>query len=298
MIDYAIVGFGNLGQRLAELLYMKEKNFVVYSRRKISYPPYTTAPLSQIETDRPHIAFLCCSSANDSLTLAPYIAKYCNTVDCFDNHGKVKEYVKTLSAVCTDNSTMSVVGAGWDPGLLSVMRAQLSIIAPPDTYWGKGVSLGHTNAVKSVAGVEDALCLTLPDKKAIAVSRRYSNLSPAKNGHTRLCYVAANENADKQRIRADICNMPDYFKGYKVIIRFVTQSKLSSLATTAHGGKVLSSSNMCKCEFSVSLTDNAALTAKIMYAYSSVIESAFSVGAYSVLQLPLSALIFDVNRYL
>lgn len=289
MVRYAVIGYGKLGKAVCKRLLEDKKVFALYSRRKLEITNFPVFPIKDIAENSPDIAFLCCGSATDSLKLAPYVAQFCNTVDCFDNHNRMSEYLDVMRYVCQTSGKMAVIGAGWDPGLFSSARVMASLIAPPVTFWGKGLSQGHTNAVKKIKGVDDALCFTLPDKNKINKAKRGEQFTPAQS-HFRLCYVVA-ENSDlKGDITDKIINMPDYFKGYRVKVCFVSPKRLSALVSYSHKGRVISQGNSFCFDLSLSTADNASLTAQIMLAYSSVIISHFSQGAYTVLDLPLSYL--------
>lgn len=285
MKKYAVVGYGRLGSCIAESLSVQKKDFVVFSRRKLKLP-YRVCPFEDFEKEKIDIAFLCIGSAKDSLVLSPYFAKYSSTIDCYDNHTQIKEYVKIMDKTCQNFGTMAIIGAGWDPGVFSQIRAILSQFSAPVTFWGKGISLGHTNAVKSLVGVDNALCFTLPKTNKICQVGKTNLLST--DTHKRLCYVLAKPNADKNKLSAQIKTMPDYFSGYSVDVKFVSQRALDKISSSAHKGRIVSVSENCRADFSLSMPDNARLTADIMLSYSSVILSHFSIGAKTILDIPLS----------
>jgi len=256
MIKVAVVGVGNLGKACIKQI-KKNTTFelaAVFSRR----PLKSAIPLDKINEyqGKIDVVLACVGSREDAPKIVPLLAKNFNTVDSFDTHAKLADYVRSIEeshAQSTDSPQpkVSIVAAGWDPGLLSVMRLYLTALLPRTevrTFWGPGVSMGHTNALKQIDGVTDALQITVPLVKA--------------NSHKRICYVVTDKSR-RTEIKQTILQMPNYFKGQKVEIKFV--DRLPKL--TGHAGQITAKSKTAQANFKISMTHNAQFTAQVMLAY-------------------------------
>lgn len=282
----SIVGYGNLGKSLEkEITKSKDAELVaIYSRRNLDNALYR--PLKEIETDcETEVMLIALGSYGDIRDNAKLLAKF-DTVDSFDTHADMQSYKRELNAL--NKSRVALVGLGWDPGILSVIRGAVSLGNDVVTVWGKGVSQGHSNAIRSIAGVIDAVQFTVPKadcEKLIAQGER-----DCKKLHDRLCYVAAVE-SDKEDIEKQIKNMPNYFEGYDVKVEFVSPSKVRELKqSTEHRGQVFCLGNGYRAYSGLTLDCNTELTAQVMLRYALSIpqlkKDGYS-GALDAFDIPL-----------
>ncbi len=284
MIKAAVVGFGNLG-RAALLALQKSEDFeavCVFSRRETEIAACcgetTVRSFSSLETfgEKIDVVLNCMGSADDLPATTPFIAGRFNVVDSFDVHARIPEHIQKVESAARRGGKTAVVGVGWDPGLFSLSRLYMkSVMADAEiyTFWGRGVSQGHSEAIRSIDGVLLAREYTVP--VAAAVERikegRAENLSP-KQLHRRICYVVAKDGADTALIEEKIKNMPEYFKGYETTVNFITADDfLLEHKSMAHSGNVLSvkksDDGLSSLSFSLSTASNPKLTADIMLAY-------------------------------
>lgn len=272
-----IVGFGNLGKAVLSLA-QKNSNMEVigvFSRRKIedcNVPCYSIDDAKKFK-GKIDVMFMCGGSERDLKTQTPKLASYFNVIDSFDTHALTLEHIDDVSKACSKSSTSAVICCGWDPGLFSVMRTMYSsVFENIECFWGKGISLGHTNAIKKVDGVVDAKQYTVPNKKAVALAKNGNPVTIEK--HFRLCYVVANK--DKTEIANQIRNIPNYFKGQTTIIKFISQKELDKKHNTSmHQGNIFASTkdsnNTFTSHFEVKMTSNPSFTAKILLAYANAV---------------------------
>lgn len=295
----AIVGFGNLGKQLSEIVSHNQNYELVgiFSRRKISgCLPYKTLFDYKGKID---LVFVCVGSQNDLEKIAVEIIPHFNTIDCYDNHNRMKKYVFNMNKLALQNKKIALCALGWDPGLFSLVRSLISLLGyQPYTFWGRGLSQGHTQAVKNLPNVIDAVQFTLPNdliKRKIISGECISN---NKSLHKRLCYVVCDEEYQSE-IKRQIINMPDYFEGYKTSVKFVSQDELNVLKTFEHKGEVLTADNTIK--FNLNLKSNPAFTATVMLGFSNAIHTLISkqnYGAKIIMDLPISVLLEDKYKYL
>jgi diaminopimelate dehydrogenase len=270
-IRAAVVGLGNLGRACAQQLSARKEDFdlvAVFSRRAVE----GTVPLNDIEKYKGKIdvVLVCVGSSDDAPVLLPDIAKNFCTVDSFDTHAKLPEYIKSVSAAAGAKNTC-IVGTGWDPGLLSVMRLYLTALLPSartETFWGPGVSMGHTNAIKNIAGVADAIQFTVPKASALKKAHAGAPVS-AHDKHKRVCYVVAAPGADRAQIEHQIKTMPNYFAPYETAVHFVSPKAFNKKykGRSEHAGQVISADESSSARFELSLKSNARFTAQVMLAY-------------------------------
>ena len=223
------------------------------------------------------VMILCGGSANDLPAQGPKLAKSFNTVDSFDTHADIPSYFKSVDASAIAGNHISIVSVGWDPGLFSLLRLYAGAIIPNGhtyTFWGKGVSQGHSSAIRGIEGVVNAVQYTVPVEDAM--NRVRNGEMPelaAGEKHLRVCYVAVTENADKQRIERDIQRMPNYFADYDTTVHFVTNDELEAThGKLTHGGNVIhmgttGDMNNQAIELSLKLDSNPEFTASILLAY-------------------------------
>lgn len=282
----AIVGYGNLGKSLEQAIESTDglSLTAVYSRRNLDNKKYR--PLEQITRDDDFdVALIALGSYNEVSQYAKLFARF-DSVDSFDTHAKMATYKDELNALNQDR--IAIVGAGWDPGTLSLIRGVFSLGNTPVTVWGKGVSQGHSNAIRSIAGVIDAVQFTVP--KVDCEQLIEAGETDGKKLHDRLCYVACVQ-SDREQIKAQIVNMPNYFEGYDVRIEFVTPAEVRQLKTdTSHCGQVYCLANGYKAYASLKLDCNTALTAQVMLRYARAIPQLKKdgyKGALDVFDIPL-----------
>ena len=288
-LKVGVVGYGNLGKQVAKQLKTNEQFelVAVFSRRKIlGCEAYEKISSYKEKID---LMFLCVGSQTDLESTAHKLIKYFNTIDCYDNHNRIKAYIEKQNTLAKQNNKVALCAFGWDPGLFSLMRALFdSLNLNYTTFWGKGLSQGHTQAVKNIANVIDAIQFTIPNKKAI---KKIKNGEAVNNGfdlHKRVCYVVCKKEYQNE-IKNQIVSMPDYFNGYKTIVKFVSLAKLNKLKSFAHTGEVLTLGEEAK--FELKLKSNPAFTANVLVSYASYIAKLVSkqeYGAFTILDLPLN----------
>lgn len=249
----AVVGYGNLGKSL-ERIALRDSEFqlvAIASRRRLDNPLFV--PFDEIENISADVLLLALGSYDD---ISRHLHRFKNfhTVDSFDTHEKISEYKKMLNE--TKPNKISLCATGWDPGLLSIVRGALNIAgSTPKTQWGKGISQGHSNALRSVPGVLDAVSVTVPQEK----------------GHLRLCYIAC-VSSDKPSVEIAIRNMPHYFAGQNVEIVFCSTAEIRKLKSdTSHAGQVFAKNDDFEANFKLSMQNNCDFTAKIMLAYAKAV---------------------------
>ena len=273
MIKAAIAGYGNLGKSLRRAIENSDDYALVgiFSRRSLNLPLYLPLGGAAAYANCIDVLFLAFESSSLP-TLAPAV-KYFDTVDSFDIHQKAEEYAQRLNEV--KPNTLSLYGAGWDPGLLSIIRSAATLCSKPVTTWGKGVSQGHSNALRRINGVTDGVEVTLP----VGLGK-----------HKRLCYVCCDK-ALQERIEGEIRQIPCYFEGQDVEVRFCTKQQVERIKREgSHAGRVTASTPLYSADFLLKTQSNTDLTAAIMLTYGIVLtklKAEGKRGAFSVLDIPL-----------
>ena len=250
MIKVAIVGYGNLGKGV-EYALSQNPDFrldAVFTRRN----PDGVKPLGKnvkVESldnilkykGKLDLLFLCGGSATDLPETAPLLLKNFNCIDSFDTHAKIPEYLKQLDGIGRENNTLALVSVGWDPGLFSIARLLFASVLPEgstNTFWGRGVSQGHSDAIRRIAGVKYAVQYTIPKDAAVAAATAGGNPS-VKEKHLRQCFVVA-DSSEHARIKREIVDMPNYFAGYDTEVNFISEAEYKEKHTAMpHGGMVL-----------------------------------------------------------
>lgn len=288
MIRIGILGYGNLGKGVEKAIASNpdtELKYVFSRRNPESVKIYTqSASVKSIDEllnykDEIDVLILCGGSATDLPTQTPEYAKYFNVVDSFDTHAKIPEHYENTDKASKEGGKISIISVGWDPGMFSVNRLYGEVILPVGstyTFWGKGISQGHSDAIRRVEGVADAKQYTIPIKSALTEVRRGTNpeLSTGEK-HFRECFVVAKEGADKQKIEFEIKTMPNYFADYDTVVHFVTQEELdTNHKGMPHGGVVIRSGktgfegeNTHTVEYSLKLDSNPEFTSSILVAF-------------------------------
>jgi diaminopimelate dehydrogenase len=264
-IKLGIVGYGNLGRGTVEAIN--------------KCPNVQVAHISQAEEFKGKIdvMILCGGSATDLPEQGPEFAKMFNTIDSFDTHAKIPEYFDAVNQSASENGNLSIISVGWDPGLFSINRLMGEAILPEGktyTFWGKGVSQGHSDAIRRVEGVAGGVQYTVPITEAVERVKRGEDpeLSTAEK-HERICYVVAEEGADKEKIAHEIKTMPNYFADYHTEVNFITAEELkANHSELPHGGFVIHSGTTGEnrkeiIEYSLKLDSNPEFTASVLVAY-------------------------------
>lgn len=319
-IRIGIVGFGNLGKAVEkEIIKNKDMKLVgIFTRRDINEIKTYNKGVKVIKFDEIFdyinyidVMILCGGSATDLRYQSLLLASSFNIVDSFDTHEKINEHYKKVNTASIEGGKTSVLSVGWDPGLFSLIRLLSEVVllnGNSYTFWGKGVSQGHSDALRRVKGVEDAIQYTVPIEESINKVRRCENPElETRDKHIRECYVVAKEGYELENIKSEIKNMPYYFDGYDTIINFVSKEELENKKEKLpHGGFVFRSGltgekdeNNSIIEFSLKLDSNPEFTAGILIAYARAnyrLNREGIIGAKTILDIPLSYLLLDNNR--
>lgn len=312
MIRIGIVGYGNIGRGVESAIKQNPdmKLAAVFTRREpagIRLKDSTVRVLHISETekmkDEIDVMILCGGSATDLPEQGPEFARLFNTVDSFDTHAKIPEYFDAVEKAAKASSKIGVISIGWDPGLFSMNRMVAEAVLPQGadyTFWGKGVSQGHSDAIRRVKGVKGGVQYTIPIEEAIQKVRNGENPKlSAREKHLRDCYVVAEEGADKAAIEKEIKNMPNYFSDYETKVTFISEEELKrSHSSMPHGGFVIRSGNTGEnnqhiIEFSLKLDSNPEFTSSVLVAYA---RAAYRMnregisGAKTIFDIPLGYL--------
>ncbi|EGQ22423.1 MULTISPECIES: diaminopimelate dehydrogenase [Sporosarcina] len=285
-IRVGIAGYGNLGRGVESAISQNEDMTLVgvFTRREpvdvqLLSDQVPVHKLDEIESfkDDIDVLILCGGSKNDLPEQGPALAKHFTTVDSYDTHAKIPEYFASVDEVAQAAGTTAIISVGWDPGLFSINRMMGEAILPEGetyTFWGKGLSQGHSDAVRRVDGVKAGVQYTLPAEDAMNRVRNgeLPELS-TKEKHTRECYVVLEEGASEEQVRETIVTMPDYFADYNTTVNFITEEELRrDHAKMPHGGFVIRSGKTGEStdqviEFSLKLDSNPEFTSSVLVAY-------------------------------
>jgi len=287
MVRIGIVGYGNLAQGV-ECAIRQNPDLelcAVFTRRdpaslQIKTPgvPVVSTADAEAWKDRIDVMILCGGSATDLPAMTPAFAKAFNVIDSFDTHANIPAHFAAVNAAAEKAGTLAVISVGWDPGLFSVNRLYASAILPQGrdyTFWGKGVSQGHSEAVRRLPGVVDCRQYTIPVPQAMDAVRRGENPElTTREKHTRLCYVVAEEGADRAAIETAIKTMPNYFADYDTTVEFISMEQMRrDHSGLPHGGSVIRSGvtgwdgeNRQTIEYKLTLDSNPQFTASVLVA--------------------------------
>ena len=295
-IRVAILGYGNLGKALEkELLKTPNVELVgIFSRRpniksNLLSPVYSRNKLINCKK-KIDILAISSGSKTDVTIDAPLFSRLFNTINTFDTHALIPREYENLNQICKECGTISIMSAGWDPGLFSQTRAMFYSILEtnPICFWGKGTSLGHSDAVKRVAGVLDAIAFTVPERNAITLSNQ--GLIPPEPRHTREVYALVKDDADKNKISHQIKTMDNYFSGQPTTVTFVTVDELNKMKNFSHAGQIiavkLADNNVFKLKLETEMSSNPQMTAMIVASYIKAfpkIKVKYPAGAYTPL---------------
>ncbi|SJM56567.1 diaminopimelate dehydrogenase [Gulosibacter sp. 10] len=300
-ITTAIVGYGNLGRGVEKLVRAQAdmELFGIFSRRNELDTDTPVYPVNDIEryADEIDVLFLCLGSATDIPEQAVAFAERFTTVDTYDNHKQIPAHYRAMDEAARAAGTVAVVATGWDPGLFSLNRVLGAALFPEpqqNTFWGRGLSQGHSNAVRGIEGVRHGVQYTIPSQEAVEAAKagRGADID-GKRAHLRQCWVVADE-SEQERIRETIVTMPDYFVGYETEVHFISEEEfLRDHQGLPHGGRVITSGSLGESrstvEFSLDLESNPDFTAASMVAYGRAaarLAEAGETGARTVLEIP------------
>ena len=286
-IRIGIFGYGNLGRGVENAIRQNTdmELVAVFTRRD----PQTVKTVGDVcvlpadkaseMKDRIDVMILCGGSAKDLPVQTPELAKHFHVVDSFDTHARIPEHFACVDASAKEGGRVAVISVGWDPGMFSLNRLYANAILPEGmdyTFWGKGVSQGHSDAIRRIDGVLDAKQYTIPVEEALRAVRAGENPTlTAREKHLRECFVVAKEGADKARIEREICEMPHYFAEYDTTVHFVSLEELKrEHGGIPHGGTVIrcgstgvDGENRHVIEYSLKLDSNPEFTASVLVAY-------------------------------
>ncbi|MFA7083005.1 MAG: diaminopimelate dehydrogenase [Arcobacteraceae bacterium] len=286
-INIAIAGYGNLG-RGVELSISKNPDMKlvgVFSRRdpKSVETIFKDTPIFAIDTilnykDKIDVLILCGGSKDDLPVQGPEFSKHFNIVDSYDTHAKIPEYFQSVDTPSKQNNKVALISIGWDPGMFSINRLYGEALLPDGetyTFWGKGLSQGHSDAIRRVNGVKAGVQYTIPSNDAIQKVR--SGVRPTlstKEKHTRECYVVLEDKSLAKEVENEIKTMPNYFADYSTTVHFISEEELrKNHSKMPHGGFVIRSGSSSKennqvIEYSINLDSNPEFTASVIVAYS------------------------------
>ena len=283
-IKIAICGYGNLGKGIeSEISKSKDMELVaIFTRRNPeSLVAKSSVPIININDinnwkDKIDVVIMCGGSATDLPNQVPEIAKSFNTVDSFDTHAKIPEYYDKVNESALSGKNTSIISGGWDPGMFSLMRLYADSILKNGftyTFWGKGVSQGHSDAIRRISGVKNAIQYTIPIEEAMNRVRNGEKPDLQTNEkHLRECFVVVEEGANKEKIEKEIKTMPNYFADYNTIVHFISEEELKQKhSKMSHGGFVIHSGetgegNKQIIEYSLKLDSNPEFTASVLIA--------------------------------
>ncbi len=286
-IKIGIAGYGNLGKGVECAIKQNADTelFGIFTRRNPCDVKTLTGAkvynINDIESYKNDIDVLiiCGGSATDLPTQTPEFAKHFNVIDSFDTHAKIPEHFENVDKAAKESGKIAMISVGWDPGMFSLNRLYAEAILPEGedyTFWGKGVSQGHSDAIRRIDGVVDARQYTIPVPEALEKVRNGENPElSTRQKHTRECFVVVSDGADKAKIENEIKTMPNYFADYDTTVHFISQDEMNkNHSGIPHGGFVircgktgLNSENKHIIEYSLKLDSNPEFTSSVLVAY-------------------------------
>lgn len=309
-IRIGIFGYGNLGKGIEAAVRQNSdmKLAAVFTRRAPETVRIMTegVPVYSADSAAEHVGeidvmIMCGGSATDLPTQTPRMAKLFNVIDSFDTHARIPEHFEAVDRAAREAGKIAVISVGWDPGMFSLNRLYAGAVLPDGkdyTFWGKGVSQGHSDAIRRIEGVEDAKQYTIPVPEALDAVRNGSCPAlTARQKHLRECFVVAREGADLERIEREIKTMPNYFADYDTTVHFITKEELArDHSGISHGGFVirtgktgLDGENKHVIEYSLKLDSNPEFTASVLVAYARAaarLAQSGDSGCKTVLDIP------------
>ncbi|MBQ8503296.1 MAG: diaminopimelate dehydrogenase [Clostridia bacterium] len=292
-INIGIYGYGNLGRGVEDSVKRNpDMNLIaVFTRRdpgslKIKSENVPVVSASDINEwkDKIDVLIICGGSATDLPEMTPLLAKSFNVIDSYDNHSQIPVHFANVDKAAKQGGKTALISCGWDPGMFSLNRLYASAVLPNGkdyTFWGKGVSQGHSDAIRRIEGVIDARQYTVPVAEAMERVRRGEEPElTVRQKHTRECFVVAEEGADKERIRREIVTMPAYFEPYDTTVTFITMEEMKEKhSELPHGGSVIrtgssgeNNSHTQVIEYSLKLDSNPEFTGSVLVAYARAVS--------------------------
>ena len=287
-IKIGILGYGNLGRGVECAVKQNDdmELVAVFTRRnpedvKILTETATVCNVADVEEwkDKIDVMIICGGSATDLPKQTPVYAKMFNVIDSFDTHARIPEHFANVDAAAKEGGHVGIISVGWDPGMFSLNRLYANAILPDGndyTFWGKGVSQGHSDAIRRVEGVKDGKQYTIPVEAALKAVRNGENPElTTRQKHTRECFVVLEEGADAAKVEEEIKTMPNYFSDYDTTVHFISEEELkANHSGIPHGGFVLRSGktgwdgeNKHLIEYSLKLDSNPEFTSSVLIAY-------------------------------
>ncbi len=311
-IRIGLMGYGNLSRGVEAAIKQSDdlELVAVFTRRDPSSVKVKTEGvpvLSEGEikawTDKIDVLVLGGGSATDLPEQTPKYAKLFNVVDSFDTHARIPEHFANVDAAAKESGKLGVISIGWDPGLFSLMRMLSTAVLPVGknyTFWGRGVSQGHSDAIRRIEGVQDARQYTVPVESSVNSVRNGENPDlTTRQKHTRECFVVAKEGADLARIEKEIKEMPNYFDEYDTTVNFISQEELDkNHKGLPHGGFVIRSGETGEgtkhiVEFNLKLESNPEFTGAVIAAYARAafrLNNEGATGCKTIFDIPVSYL--------
>ena len=299
-IKIGILGYGNLGRGVECAIKQNDDMSLaaVFTRRDPATVNILTegVPVCRIEDaaewkDKIDVLILCGGSATDLPEQTPQFARMFNVIDSFDTHARIPEHYANVDAAAKEGGKVGIISVGWDPGMFSLNRLYANAILPDGkdyNFWGKGVSQGHSDAIRRVAGVKDAKQYTIPVDAALEAVRNGENPElTTRQKHTRECFVVLEEGADAAKVEEEIKTMPNYFSDYDTTVHFISEEELKrDHSGIPHGGFVLRSGktgwdgeNSHLIEYSLKLDSNPEFTSSVLVAYARAAYKLSAEGA-------------------
>ncbi len=294
-----ILGYGNLGRGIeAGIRQNKDMELAaVFTRRDPAQvklasegvPVYHVDKAKEMK-DEIDVLVICGGSATDLPVQTPEYVKYFNVIDSFDTHANIPQHFAKVDAAAKENGHVALISCGWDPGMFSLNRLYANAVLPEGndyTFWGKGVSQGHSDAIRRVEGVKDGKQYTIPVETALEEVRSGANPDlTTRQKHTRECFVVPEEGADLAKIEETIKNMPNYFADYDTTVHFITEEELKkNHSGIPHGGFVfrtgvtgLNKEHKHVIEYSLKLDSNPEFTASVLLAYARAVNRLYVEG--------------------
>ena len=310
-IRAGIYGYGNIGKNVERAIADSDDFSLaaVFTRRDPVNVKVATKGVKAVAADkvldfkdRIDVMLMCGGSATDLPVQVPEIVKDFNIVDTFDTHADIPRYLDAVGVIAEKNKKVAVISAGWDPGLFSMIKALFASLLPNgrnQAFWGPGVSQGHSDAIRHVKGVADAIQYTVPSENVLKEMRSGSTADyTTKQKHKRICYVVAEEGADKDGIAKEIKEMPNYFADYDTEVNFISAADLKKEhGTMPHAGNVMRNGKTGDDDYHIELTmnfsSNPAFTSSVMLAYARAAFRLYKEGCFgskTVLDIPVSYL--------
>lgn len=311
-IRIGIVGYGNLGRGVEAAITQNDdmELVAVFSRRDPSTVAIQTEGVTVAHVDEAvqfkdkiDVMVLCGGSAKDLPEQVPHFAQWFNTIDSYDTHAKIPEFFESVDRVAAESGKVSIISVGWDPGLFSLNRLLGEAVLPAGntyTFWGDGLSQGHSDAIRRVNGVKAGVQYTLPIREAVDRVRSGENPElTTREKHARECYVVLEEGADAAAIEKEIKEMPNYFADYDTTVHFISEEELKAEHSgMPHGGFVIRSGESAAgdkqiVEFSLKLGSNPMFTSSVLVASARAaykLAAAGDCGAKTVFDVPFGLL--------